>query len=71
MPQLQIQGMARFLDLAVSHRFGDSAARLGGMMAVGEAAVPKMWRKLPKRALQHALGQVMQAKFLKARRVNH
>ena len=71
MPQLQIQGMAYFLDLAACHRFSDCAARLGGVMAIGEAAMSKMRRKLTKSALQHALGQVMQAKFLKARRVNH
>ena len=59
MPQLQIQGMTYFLDLAACHRFGDSAARLGRVMAIGEAAMSKMRRKLPKRALQHALGQVM------------
>ena len=66
MSQLQIQGMARFINLAARDGLGDSAAGLGRVMAVGKAALAKMRRKLPKGALQHAFGQVMQTEFLKA-----
>src|SRR6201996_8784541 len=70
MHELRIQRMPFAADAAIRHRFENRATGLMQVMAIVEPAVRQQRPELWKRALQPAFGQMMQAEFLEARRVD-
>ena len=63
--------MPHFGNVTGCYRRQNSAAWLGVMVAVIEFAVAQMRAEFGESAFQHPLGQMMQAKFLEAGRINN
>src|SRR4051812_30106160 len=68
--QLAVQGMPEARDLALCHRGQHRALGFDQVAAIVELAVPQIRFELDEGALDHAFGQVVQAEFLKAWRID-
>jgi hypothetical protein len=63
--------MSAGVDTAVAQSLQHSTVRFSHMMAIGETALAQHGSEFRKRPLQHALGEMVQAKLLKTGLINY
>ena len=66
MPELPVELMSGGVNFFFDHALEDGAVWFGHMMAIGEAALAQYGFEFGKRPLQHALGEMVEAKLLES-----